>query len=193
MSHPTLSESREHTRVRRICVTGPECTGKTTLAHRLAAHLHAEHVPEAARMYAERANRELRVADVELIAAEHIAMADDAVRRVVDRGGGTLVLDTDLVSTIVYARDYYAFSSRWLDDEERHRRADLYLLCDVDVPWVSDGVRDRPSDRVALFALFADTLRELQARVTIVRGDWDTRWQTALTASAELPGARESL
>ncbi len=189
MSHPALSESHEHTRVRRICVTGPECTGKTTLAHRLAAHLRAEHVPEAARVYAEGANRELTVDDVELIAAEHLVMADDAVRRIVDRGGGTLVLDTDLVSTIVYAKDYYGFSSRWLEDEERRRRADLYLLCDVDVPWVSDGIRDRPSDRAAMFALFFETLRALQAQVIIVRGDWENRWQTALTASAELLGS----
>lgn len=188
MSHPTLSESREHTQVRRICVTGPECTGKTTLAHRAAAHLRAEHVPEAARLYAERVNRELRVTDVELIAAEHIAMADDAVRRVVDRGGGTLVLDTDLVSTVVYAKGYYGFASPWLDDEERRRRADLYLLCDVDVPWISDGIRDRPGDRAAMFALFVETLRERQAQVIIVRGDWETRWRTALTASSQLRG-----
>lgn len=193
MTHPSIAATPEHTPVIQICVTGPECTGKTTLAQRLATHFHAEFVPEAARLYAERINRELRSGDVEFIAAEHIAMADEAARRVIDRGGGILVLDQDLVSTAVYGKDYYNFASDWLTSESRRRRADLYLLCDVDVPWISDGIRDRPGDRAAMFALFADTLRELQAHVTIVRGDWDTRWQTALTASAELPGARESL
>jgi NadR type nicotinamide-nucleotide adenylyltransferase len=191
MAHPSLSESSEHTRVIRICVTGPECTGKTTLAHRLAAHFGAEHVPEAARLYAERTNRELTSADVEIIAAEHITMADDAARRVIDRGGGAIVFDTDLVSTVVYAKDYYNFASTWLEDEERHRRADLYLLCDVDVPWVSDGIRDRPSDRVTMFNLFANTLAAREAHVTVVRGDWDARWQVAVTACRALLGAGE--
>jgi Predicted ATPase/kinase involved in NAD metabolism len=163
-------------------VTGPECTGKSTLAQRLAAHLNAELVPEAARLYAERINRELRETDVELIAAEHIMMADDAARRVIDRGGGTLVLDQDLVSTVVYGKDYYDFSSAWLTGEAVRRQADLYLLCDVDVPWVSDGIRDRPSDRASMFGLFANALVELAAPVAVIRGGWDERWALALTA-----------
>ncbi|MDQ2666368.1 MAG: ATP-binding protein [Gemmatimonadota bacterium] len=190
MSHPTLSDADEHTRLVRICITGPECTGKTTLAHRLAAQFSGEHVPEAARLYAERANRELRVTDVELIAAEHITMADDAARRVIDRGGRALFLDTDLVSTIVYGADYYDFSSPWIEAEERRRRANLYLLCDTDVPWVSDGVRDRPQDREAMFGLFAAALAARQAHVVVVRGGWDERWQIAVTACQALLAAR---
>lgn len=182
MTHPSIVTTEEHTRVIQICVTGPECTGKTTLAQRLATHFHAELVPEAARLYAERINRELRSVDVELIAAEHIAMADDAARRVIDRGGGTLVLDQDLVSTVVYGKDYYDFSSEWLTTEARRRRAQLYLLCDVDVPWVSDGIRDRPIDREAMFALFAGALTELEVPVTRIRGSWDERWGLALSA-----------
>ena len=163
-------------------MTGPECTGKTTLAQHLAAHFGAELVPEAARIYAERLHRALTLDDVELIAAEHITMADDAARRVIDRGGGTLVLDQDLVSTVVYGKDYYDFSSEWLTTEARRRAADLYLLCDVDVPWVSDGIRDRPSDRESMFALFANALTVLEVPVTIIRGSWDERWQLALGA-----------
>lgn len=190
MSHPSIADTPEHTRLRRICVTGPECTGKTTLAQRLAAHFHSEVVPEAARLYAERINRELRSTDAELIAAEHITMADDAARRVIDRGGGTLVLDQDLVSTVVYAKDYYDFSSSWLTTEARRRRADLYLLCDVDVPWVGDGIRDRPSERESMLRLFARALDELALPVLVIRGDWDARWQLALDACTEVGAER---
>lgn len=182
MTHPSIAQTSEHTTVRRVCVTGPECTGKTTLARRLAAHFGAELVPEAARLYAERINRELRESDVELIAAEHITMADDAARRVIDRGGGMLILDQDLVSTAVYGRDYYGFSSPWLTGEAVRRQADLYLLCDVDVPWVSDGIRDRPSERDEMFALFASALAELAGPVARIRGSWEERWRAALDA-----------
>ena len=188
MSHPSIAETQEHTPLRRICVTGPECTGKTTLAQRLATHFRAELVPEAARLYAERVNRELRVTDVELIAAEHIAMADEAARSVIDRGGGALVLDTDLVSTTVYGRDYYDFTSEWLESETQRRVADIYLLCDVDVPWVSDGIRDRPSDRESMFTLFADALLMLAVPVVVIRGDWDERWRRALAACRVVVG-----
>ena len=193
MSHPTIADAQEHTRLRRICVTGPECTGKTTLAQRLATHFSAELVPEAARLYAERINRELRSTDVELSAAEHITMADDAARRVIDRGGGALILDQDLVSTVVYGKDYYDFSSAWLVGEAIRRQADLYLLCDVDVPWVSDGIRDRPRDRASMFTLFASALDELAAPVVLIRGGWDERWHAAhdacvRTLDADAPG-----
>lgn len=186
MTHPFIANAPEHIRVRRICVTGPECTGKSTLAQRLAAHFHAELVPEAARLYAERAHRALRSTDVELIAAEHMAMADDAARRVIDRGGGTLVLDQDLVSTIVYGKDYYDFTSAWVTSEAINRKADLYLLCDVDVPWVSDGIRDRPGDRPLMFALFANVLAELAQPVALIRGGWDARWAHALAACTDI-------
>lgn len=170
------------TRVFRVCVTGPESTGKTTLAGQLALLLGTEWVPEASRTYAERVARDLSVADVEPIAREHIACVDAAAERVAAGKGTALVLDTDLLSTVVYARHYYGFDSPWLDGEERARRADLYLLCDVDVPWTPDGIRDRPANRDAMFALFRDALAERRAQIVVLRGDWDMRWTVARAA-----------
>lgn len=169
--------------IRRICVTGPESTGKTTLARQLAELTHAEWVPEASRVYAERVDRALVASDVTPIAREHLALADPAAERARTRGTG-LVLDTDLVSTVVYARHYYEDVPAWVERAERGRRADLYLLCDVDVPWVADGVRDRPTDRDAMFDLFRRALARRRANVIIVRGDWRARWARARDAVA---------
>jgi HTH-type transcriptional regulator, transcriptional repressor of NAD biosynthesis genes len=177
-------------RLLRVCVTGPESTGKTTLARRLAEWTGpaAEWVPEAARQYAERRGGELIAADVGPIAEEHIALADAAAERL----SGTqyaqplLVLDTDLMSTLIYAWHYYGAAPSWVDRDERARRADLYLLCDVDVPWVPDGVRDRPTDRVQMFEQFRDTLTRRGAVVRVVCGDWDARWSLARDAVAGL-------
>lgn len=174
-------------RIRRICVTGPESTGKTTLARQLAELARTEWVPEASRIYAERVGRELLASDVSPIAREHLALADPAAERARARDGG-LVLDTDLVSTVVYARHYYDTVPAWIERAERARRADLYLLCDVDVPWIPDGVRDRPTDREAMFELFRRALVRRRANVLVVRGDWEARWALARDGAAAIAG-----
>ena len=167
-----------------VCVTGPESTGKTTLARHLAEWLDTEWVPEASRRYAVRKGNELLASDVSPIAHEHIELADDAVERARARGATALVLDTDLISTVVYARHYYGAVPAWIVRAQRDRRADLYLLCDVDVPWVPDGARDRPQNRGAMFDLFRRGLAARGARRVIIRGDWATRWERARDAVA---------
>ena len=163
-------------------MTGPESTGKTTLAQRLAAELGVPWVPEGSRLYAERIGRPLTVDDVEPIAREHLTLAAAAE----GQGSDTIVLDTDLVSTAVYGRYYYGFTSEWVESESRARQADLYLLCDVDVPWVPDGIRDRPAQRESIFDKFAAELRKRRAHFVVVRGDWDVRWEIALEAVRKL-------
>ncbi|MFL5608374.1 MAG: AAA family ATPase [Gemmatimonadaceae bacterium] len=168
----------------RVCVTGPESTGKTTLARRLAEWAHTEWIPEASRVYAERVRRELRWSDVVPIAKEHVALAEagDAMARA--DGSLAIILDTDLLSTVIYSRHYYAAVPRWVAHEERRRRADLYLLCNVDVPWVPDGVRDRPTDREQMFDRFERALQRRRCEAVTIGGGWDERWAIARTAVA---------
>lgn len=169
-------------RLTRVCITGPESTGKTTLAARLAADLGTEWVAEASRGYAERKAGALTAADVVPIAREQIALDEHATAQAQARGAHLLVLDTDLLSTAIYARYYYGAVPPFVVREERARRADLYLLCDVDVPWMADGVRDRPNDRTELFGRFRDALRRRGANVTLITGGFDARWAAARRA-----------
>ena len=153
----------------RVCLIGPECTGKTTLAQQLSAHFGAPWVPEFAREYAERVARELTVDDVELIGRGQMALEDAA-------GGtpavpGLLILDTDLISTVVYARHYYGQCPMWIEAAARARKADLYLLTDIDLPWVADSLRDSAAPRESLYAQFAQTLKDYDANVATITGD----------------------
>ena len=132
------SAMRGQSRVLVVTVTGSECTGKTTLARDLARHFGAVWVPEFARDYLDEqtgtTGLPLDASDVEPIARGQIA-AEDRGRAA---ASGLVILDTDLVSTTVYARHYYGACPPWIDQAARDRRADLYLLCDIDVPWVAD-------------------------------------------------------
>ncbi len=173
--------------LRRVCVTGPESTGKTTLARRLAEAADCEWVPEASRVYAERKGSDLLASDVAPIAREHIRLADAATERARAKGDTLLVLDTDLLSTVIYARHYYRLVPDWIERVERARRAHLYLLCDIDVPWIPDGIRDRPANREDMFALFREALVRRKAPFVLVHGSWDDRWaiaERAIEASA---------
>lgn len=171
-------------RVRRIVVTGSECTGKTTLAEQLARELGTIWVPEFARRYAERLSRPLGPQDVEPIAKGQMEAEERALARLeeLDPRPPILVLDTDLVSTVVYAHHYYGTCPDWIVEEAQRRLGDAYLLCDIDIPWTADGVRDRPYDRAEIQQLFAHWLARLGAAVFPVRGRGPQRLDAALEA-----------
>jgi NadR type nicotinamide-nucleotide adenylyltransferase len=170
---------------RRIVLTGPEASGKTTLAKALARNFRAAWLPEQARMYAEQVTRPLTAADAEIIARRTINAADAALAN----DPPLLLFDTDLISTVVYVRHYYGPCPAWIEDAARERRGDLYLLCAPDLPWTSDGVRDRPAQRQEIFALFEGAMKEFDCTVVDVAGAGIARERDALSAATALIAA----
>jgi len=177
-------------RVTRVVVTGSESTGKTTLARDLAAHFGGLWIAEQSRAYAERVRRDLTADDVGPIASEQIAAEDAALAEAIRRNVHWLFLDTDLLSTVVYARHYYGVCPAWVEAEGRARLGDLYLLADIDVPWTADPVRDRPHSREEVQLAFQTVLSEFNAPKCLVRGLGRHRLEAALKciASEESPG-----
>jgi NadR type nicotinamide-nucleotide adenylyltransferase len=172
--------------MKRVVVTGSECTGKTTLAGDLARRFGTVWVAEYAREYLDRkvatTGLPLDESDVEPIARGQIAAEDHGAAL----AKGLLVLDTDLVSTTVYARHYYGSCPAWIEQAARDRRSDLYLLCDIDVPWVADRARDRPHEREHMHALFVEALVALGAPYVTIRGPWPDRLATAIASVTKL-------
>ena len=136
--------------------------------------------------------------DVDAIARRQVALEDDAAERARQARAPLVVRDTDLVSTVVYARHYYGACPRWIEEAARARRAALYLLCDVDVPWKPDPVqRDGsgadPRERAVIRDVFGAVLGEFGCTWRWVRGGWSERAHTAAEAvralTGTLPGA----
>ena len=172
----------------RVVLTGGECTGKTSLARALAARYRAAFSEEAAREVAGAKPGPLGAEDVPAIARTHVRLADDAILRAA--GADVVFFDQDLLSTVVYAKHYYGSCPLWIERVAAERRADLYLLCAPDLPWESDGIRDRPTARGEMHALFEAALREAGVRTAEVSGAGYARELAAARAVDELLAGR---
>jgi NadR type nicotinamide-nucleotide adenylyltransferase len=164
----------------RVVLTGSESVGKTTLAATLGAHFGALVVPEFVREYAAQKGAPLDFRDHGPIAHGQMALEDDFIARATARGDRLLLHDTDLVSTVVYCHHYFGRCPAFIEDAARQRLAALYILPDIDVPWVADGVRDRGDRRAEVQNLFIDTLGRFEASVASIRGDWISRTNDAV-------------
>ena len=164
----------------KVVVTGSECTGKTTLVQALAARFETAFSTEGARNYLDEVQRPLSFADVEPIAHCQVSLEGEAL----EQAENLAILDTDLVSTMIYSRHYYGECKKWIVDMAVSRMANLYLLCDIGVPWTGDGLhRDqgKTEQRLQLHQAFISELDRIQARYEILSGDADTRLEHATT------------
>jgi len=172
---------------RSVAVVGPESTGKTTLAHRLAARFAVPISLEYARIYAEACHPQtLTAADVRPIAEGEEALLDEAEAR----AGHLWVRDTDLLSTLVWARLLYPGEAwDWLLVRALEKPADLYLLAAADTPYVIDPVRGPAGTRERDYRAFEAALAELGRPVVRLAGPWEARDQLAEEAVSKLISA----
>jgi NadR type nicotinamide-nucleotide adenylyltransferase len=163
----------------RVVVTGSECTGKSTLAAALARHYGVDWVPEYVRRFVAEKDAPPVYEDVDAIARGQITLEDEHAAS----GPPVLIQDTDLLSTMVYSRHYYGDCPEWIEGALRERAAHLYLLADIDVPWVPDGdQRDRGDRREEMHGLFLSALRRLDLDFIEVCGSRDERLRAAVSA-----------
>lgn len=169
-------------RLIRVVLIGSESTGKSVLARELAEHYGAELVPEFVRDFAAQKRSPIELADTDAIAHGQMALEDERAAR----AKRLLILDTDLLSTVVYSEHYYGACPTWIADVAHERKPDLYLLLEIDVPWVPDDVRDRPDHREEMQQLFRDAVAESGAEYAVVEGSWGERSRRARAAIDKL-------
>jgi NadR type nicotinamide-nucleotide adenylyltransferase len=164
--------------LRRVCVFGPESTGKTTLARQLAQHFNTVWVPEYARTLIEAQQGSITFEDIEHIARGQIA-SEDALSRSAMR---VLIADTDVLTTCIWSEKLFGQVPAWVREQAEKRSYNLYLLLDVDVPWVADVARYLPEDRASFFERCRTELEQRSRPFMILHGSWEQRFAEAVMA-----------
>ncbi len=165
---------------KRILILGPESTGKSTLCKELSTYFSEPWVPEFARNYLLNLKTEYDFSDLSTIAKGQIetedVLASEAKR--------FLFCDTDLRVIHIWSEVKYGKTEPWILEEIERRKYDLILLCDIDLPWTDDPLREHPDPEMRKF-LFDQYLRlsqESGSPFVIISGDGETRLSKAIEA-----------
>jgi nicotinamide riboside kinase len=164
--------------MKRIAITGPESTGKTTLAIALTAALGGIMIPEIARQYLHERKGSYQEEDLLEMARLQCAAEDEAL----DTIPRHLICDTDLLVFKIWSMEKYGNCNQWILDELHNRSYDHYLLCYPDLNWEPDDLRENPGDRHRLFNIYEGELRQLDRPFSVIRGRESQRLANALKA-----------
>ncbi|HVY87916.1 MAG TPA: AAA family ATPase [Hyphomonadaceae bacterium] len=130
--------------LKRVALFGAESTGKTTLGAQLARHFDTVVAPEFGRFHTEAFGAGATTPeDMRQIVMGHLA----GVAAASLRANRVLIEDTDPVLTAIWSDILAGTRDPWFDRYTDY--PDLYLFCDIDLPWVDDGTRyfRDPEDR----------------------------------------------
>ena len=157
--------------IKKICFYGPESTGKSIMAKRLAEHYKTEWVPEVAREIV--TSNDFTVDDI-------IKIAHAQTKRVLEKtktANKILFCDTDLITTQIYCRHYLKTVPPILFEFEKQIKYDVYFLFEPDVPWIADGLRDlgERDKRKEMLAVFKAELDKRSINHILVNGNWGER------------------
>lgn len=161
----------------KIAVVGPESTGKSVLTQALATHYEAPFVAEYAREYIENLHREYTHEDVCEIAKKQI---ETEIFFAANNQAPCVFFDTDLIITKVWFEYCFGVTPEFVTQQIKTGFFDLYLLCEPDLPWEPDPVREHGSDREFFFDWYRREIEHLQKPFVLINGIGDTRISNAI-------------
>jgi HTH-type transcriptional repressor of NAD biosynthesis genes len=168
--------------VKKVCFYGPESTGKSFMAKKLADKYKTEFVPEVARELI--TSNDFTREDIIMIGRAQTERIFQKARK----ANKILFCDTDLITTQIYSRHYLKVVPPVLYELEKMVEYDLYFLFDIDVPWVHDGLRDIGEEkrRGEMYEIFRSELERRNISYIKVEGDWEEREKTIVKEIAKL-------
>lgn len=161
----------------KIAFTGPESSGKTTLAKRTAQNFNGTYIQEFARIYLEN-NPIYTVKDLDVIADEQTNSWNIE--------SDFLVADTEMTVICIWSLYKYGTISTTISNLFFQQQFDVLFLCKPDIPWEFDVLRENPENRNELFELYHSFLLEKKQNFVVVEGNEQQRLSIVKTAITTL-------
>lgn len=176
--------------VKKIVILGPESTGKSTLSEQLAQHYDTMWCPEFAREYLMVNGTNYTFEDLLTIAKGQLALEDEyammlenqSLPLLEDGGHIPLFIDTDMYVMKVWCEFAFGDCHSFVLDQIIARKYDLYLLCNVDLPWSNDELREYPElhIRQRLYNIYKDIMINQSVPWVEVSGNYEERLMKAI-------------
>ena len=165
---------------KKIVVLGPESTGKSTLCEQLAEKYKMVWVPEYARKFLHEIKRPYTYEDLLNIARGQIELEDLIT---ISSNSPVVFIDTDMYVMKVWCEFVFGKCHHFILDEIVKRKYDAYLLCNTDLPWIADELREYPDpeSRRQLYLMYKDLLINQSVPWIEISGNYEERIQKAVS------------
>jgi len=167
----------------KIVIIGPESTGKSTLCEQLATHYKTVWVKEYAREYLLKNGTDYTFENLLDIAKGQITLEETAHSQLTTHNS-PLFIDTDMYVMKVWCEFVFEKCHHWILNQIVKRKYDLYLFCNIDLPWVKDELREYPDlkSREQLYHHYKDIMVNQNVPWVDISGRYEERLQKAITA-----------
>ncbi len=178
--------------IKKVVAIGPESTGKSTLCQQLATHYHTLWCPEYAREYLLKHGTDYSFDDLLTIAKGQFALENEYMQKLKLLPANQpkiLFVDTDMYVMKVWCEVVFGKCHPFILDKIEEQKTSLYLLCNVDLPWAKDELREYPDfeTREKLYHIYKGILTSQPVPFTIISGRNEMRLKTAIAAIDDLP------
>ncbi|WP_301923853.1 AAA family ATPase [Ferruginibacter sp.] len=174
--------------LKKIVIIGPESTGKSSLCTQLASHYKTDWVKEYAREYLLENGTAYTFENLLEVAKGQIELEETAIENMLQSDTGLLFIDTNMYVMKVWCEFVFEKCHHWILNTIVERKYDLYLLCNIDLPWVKDELREYPDlvTREKLYHHYKDIMLNQQVPWIDIYGNYEERLQKAIDAVNEL-------
>ena len=182
--------------LKKVVIIGPESTGKSSLCEQLAKHYNTLWCPEYAREYLLKNGMNYNYDDLLTIAKGQIKLEEKIIQSAIGSQQLTnphlpltthnypVFIDTNMYVMKVWSDFVFGKCHQYILDQIVNRKYDLYLLCNNDLPWIKDELREYPDveTRQKLFSIYKNIMENQSTRWMEICGDYEERLQKAIIA-----------